>query len=115
RRQNRSSRKKSLWTSVKSSHGIHELRHCEHCSSCTEVTRGLGKIGKKVWGGRRGLNPRHSVTQTDALPAELLPPLTDNKQFTLLSPCGKVGQLGQSHQFCCPLERELNPKPANDT
>jgi hypothetical protein len=27
------------------------------------------------WGGRRGLNPRHSVPQTDALPAELLPPL----------------------------------------
>ena len=28
-----------------------------------------------LWGGRRGLNPRHSVPQTDALPAELLPPL----------------------------------------
>src|SRR5215475_3100267 len=28
----------------------------------------------KIWGGRRGLNPRHSVPQTDALPAELLPP-----------------------------------------
>jgi hypothetical protein len=27
------------------------------------------------WGGRRDLNPRHSVPQTDALPAELLPPL----------------------------------------
>ncbi len=26
------------------------------------------------WGGRRGSNPRHSVPQTDALPAELLPP-----------------------------------------
>src|SRR5882762_1169873 len=40
--------------------------------------------GRDVWGGRRGLNPRHSVPQTDALPAELLPPLTDSKQFTLL-------------------------------
>src|SRR6266850_3955897 len=30
---------------------------------------------EKGWGGRRGLNPRHSVPQTDALPAELLPPL----------------------------------------
>jgi hypothetical protein len=29
------------------------------------------------WGGRRGLNPRHSVPQTDALPAELLPPPGD--------------------------------------
>jgi hypothetical protein len=28
-----------------------------------------------LWGGRRGSNPRHSVPQTDALPAELLPPL----------------------------------------
>src|SRR5256885_11363353 len=26
------------------------------------------------WGGIRDLNPRHSVPQTDALPAELLPP-----------------------------------------
>ena len=26
------------------------------------------------WGGRWDLNPRHSVPQTDALPAELLPP-----------------------------------------
>jgi hypothetical protein len=26
------------------------------------------------WGERRGLNPRHSVPQTDALPAELRPP-----------------------------------------
>jgi hypothetical protein len=29
----------------------------------------------EAWGGRRGSNPRHSVPQTDALPAELLPPL----------------------------------------
>lgn len=43
------------------------------------------------WGGRRGLNPRHSVPQTDALPAELLPPLTDNKQFTLLFRYAKEG------------------------
>ena len=26
------------------------------------------------WGGRRDLNPRHSEPQSDALPAELLPP-----------------------------------------
>jgi prevent-host-death family protein len=30
---------------------------------------------RSCWGGRRGSNPRHSVPQTDALPAELLPPL----------------------------------------
>ena len=40
------------------------------------------------WGGRRGLNPRHSVPQTDALPAELLPPLF--VQFTLLLSLRKV-------------------------
>ena len=54
---------------------------------------------EKVWGGRRGLNPRHSVPQTDALPAELLPPLTDDKQFTLLFHCGKVGSMGPKRQF----------------
>src|SRR5260221_8927245 len=34
------------------------------------------EVRKKTWnwGGRRDLNPRHSVPQTDALPAELLPP-----------------------------------------
>ena len=39
----------------------------------------LAKFGKtrKDWGGRRGSNPRHSVPQTDALPAELLPPPVD--------------------------------------
>src|SRR5258708_31905651 len=31
-------------------------------------------VESEDWGGRRGLNPRHSVPQTDALPAELLPP-----------------------------------------
>ena len=68
-----------------------------------------------MWGGRRGLNPRHSVPQTDALPAELLPPLTDNKQFTLLFPCGKVGSMGQSGQLDCQLKRELKPTHATCT
>ena len=36
--------------------------------------KGCGSVN---WGGRRGLNPRHSVPQTDALPAELLPPQLD--------------------------------------
>jgi hypothetical protein len=43
--------------------------------SCQEI-RKLANTGVfERWGGRRGLNPRHSVPQTDALPAELLPPL----------------------------------------
>jgi hypothetical protein len=33
----------------------------------------------EIWGGRRDLNPRHSVPQTDALPAELLPPQTPRR------------------------------------
>lgn len=45
---------------------------------------------KEGWGGRRGLNPRHSVPQTDALPAELLPPPGNSLQFTLFSCDGKV-------------------------
>ena len=36
---------------------------------------------EKVWGERRGLNPRPSVPQTDALPAELRSPHVDWKQF----------------------------------
>ena len=43
-----------------------------------------------VWGGRWDLNPRHSEPQSDALPAELLPPLIDYKQFTPLPLGGKA-------------------------
>ena len=43
----------------------------------------------EFWGGRRGLNPRHSVPQTDALPAELLPPL--GSSLTCNFGGGKVG------------------------
>src|SRR5258707_2342470 len=68
---------------------------------------------KASWGGRRGLSPRHSVTQTDALPAELLPPPIDNKQFTLLFQSAKEGSMGQSRQFCCQLKRELRPTHAS--
>jgi hypothetical protein len=39
-----------------------------------EIRKRTARAG---WGGRRGLNPRHSVPQTDALPAELLPPPFD--------------------------------------
>jgi hypothetical protein len=36
---------------------------------------------KRGWGGRRDLNPRLSVPQTDALPAELLPPPSDSSSL----------------------------------
>jgi hypothetical protein len=48
----------------------------------------------KLWGGRRDLNPRHSEPQSDALPAELLPPMIDDKQFTLLFAWRKQGVNG---------------------
>src|SRR5437899_6191795 len=62
------------------------------------------------WGGRRGLNPRHSVPQTDALPAELLPPLTDNKQFTLLFGQCKRGSMGQSRPILLPIREGIEAK-----
>ena len=48
------------------------------CSEHKDQWRGEALLSRTIrmsWGGRRGLNPRHSVPQTDALPAELLPPL----------------------------------------
>ena len=49
----------------------------------------LGRKDRSIvgWGGRRDLNPRLSEPQSDALPAELLPPQRD--QFTLLFAPGK--------------------------
>src|SRR5882762_6635680 len=40
------------------------------------------------WGGRRDLNPRLSEPQSDALPAELLPP--QRNEFTLVFAGGKA-------------------------
>src|SRR5712671_6711350 len=42
---------------------------------------------KSQWGGRRDLNPRLSEPQSDALPAELLPP--QRNKFTLVFVSGK--------------------------
>ena len=39
--------------------------------------------GWKDWGERRGLNPRPSVPQTDALPAELRSPQVDSQQSNI--------------------------------
>jgi hypothetical protein len=46
---------------------------------------------KKSWGERRGLNPRPSVPQTDALPAELRSPPPKYDQFRLHSSASKEG------------------------
>jgi hypothetical protein len=46
---------------------------------------------RKIWGERRGLNPRPSVPQTDALPAELRSPQTKYTQFRPHSVFSKVG------------------------
>src|ERR1700691_4730266 len=39
-----------------------------------ELNLAAGEIREESWGERRGLNPRPSVPQTDALPAELRSP-----------------------------------------
>src|SRR3984893_17872047 len=57
---------------------------------------------RKIWGERRGLNPRPSVPQTDALPAELRSPRTKYTQFSPhsvfskagLASLAKLGQIG---------------------
>jgi hypothetical protein len=36
-----------------------------------------------IWGGRWDLNPRHSVPQTDALPAELRPPEVKEEVYAM--------------------------------
>ena len=47
---------------------------------------------RSFWGERRGLNPRPSVPQTDALPAELRSPQTTYTQSRPQSAFRKVGQ-----------------------
>src|ERR1700676_2112259 len=44
---------------------------------------------KEGWGGRRDLNPRLSVPQTDALPAELLPPPYNSPSLRYFLPMEK--------------------------
>src|ERR1700675_445934 len=47
---------------------------------------------RRVWGERRGLNPRPSVPQTDALPAELRSPPLKYVQFRLHFTASKEGR-----------------------
>ena len=66
-----------------------------------EVTRAAST---KTWGGRRDLNPRLSEPQSDALPAELLPP--QSSKFTLVCVSGKAASrpnavAGKGAQQCC--------------
>src|SRR5712692_4579580 len=66
----------------------------------------------KGWGGRRGSNPRHSVPQTDALPAELLPPSIELPQFTLICACRKVrGHVLSRITF----QKQIQLSPARET
>ena len=60
------------------------------------------------WGERRGLNPRPSVPQTDALPAELRSPRTKYTQFRPHSVFSKVGEgqqlfIPSTCEGVCPL------------
>lgn len=45
-----------------------------HAAAARPPAAGAKSLIGKGWGERRGSNPRHSVPQTDALPAELRPP-----------------------------------------
>ena len=47
------------------------------------------------WGERRGLNPRPSVPQTDALPAELRSPPSEGIVYTNLRAWQRVGWLSR--------------------
>src|SRR5580693_8690133 len=49
-------------------------------------------LERRFWGERRGLNPRPSVPQTDALPAELRSPQMKYTQFRPHSAFSKVAQ-----------------------
>src|ERR1700719_1450789 len=59
-----------------------------HCQSLRERSRSTKRGSKASWGGRRDLNPRLSEPQSDALPAELLPP--QRNKFTLVCASGKA-------------------------
>src|SRR5258705_12473407 len=66
-------------------------------------------LSRKRWGGRRDLNPRLSEPQSDALPAELIPP--QGNKFTLVCAGGKAVTLPRR----CRLRlRWLIQKPASD-
>src|SRR4030088_648304 len=107
-----------VWLRRRDGIHLHTVRGCRHGVTGTSflvlsaVNINLAGLILREWGGRRGLNPRHSVPQTDALPAELRPPVADSKQFTLLFPTAKAGSMGPTHQFYCQSTKELMPTHA---
>ena len=57
------------------------------------------KIDEKNWGERRGLNPRPSVPQTDALPAELRSPPSEVVVYTMFDAGVRGGMnAGNTHR-----------------
>src|SRR5258707_9253288 len=66
-------------------------------------------LRRKRWGGRRDLTPRLSEPQSDALPAELLPP--QRNKFTLVCAGGKAATLPGRRRLRL---RWLIQKPASD-
>ena len=70
---------------LKVTHGA-RARLCKQCAKFPVLSEqpGISKdfiFSLEGWGERRGLNPRPSVPQTDALPAELRSPQTKYTQF----------------------------------
>src|SRR6266571_2830921 len=75
-----------------------KIRSAQKCYLCLRYVVSPMCPGRtqNVWGGRWDLNPRHSEPQSDALPAELLPPFAELLQFTLISAHRKVAGKGSS-------------------
>ncbi len=69
--------------------------------------RGQQRSSQKNWGDRRGLNPRHSESQSDALPTELRPPQIKSANYKALQ------SLCQSANNGLPKVRLLAPGESN--
>ena len=67
------------------------------------------------WGGRRDLNPRLSVPQTDALPAELLPPPFDGPSLRYFFAMEKWRRKASRERgFCGPFGKKTVGPVATD-
>src|SRR5580698_7549750 len=71
-----------------------------HLASCVKGIIAVHGVLEGDWGERRGLNPRPSVPQTDALPAELRSPQTKYTQFRPHSVFSKAGLKDGSGSGC---------------
>src|SRR5580693_6679403 len=67
-----------------------------HLASCVKGIIAVHGVLEGDWGERRGLNPRPSVPQTDALPAELRSPMSDfGANYTTVTRSSTIGLMGR--------------------